>query len=70
MNTEKAAFPATLHDAIKYFANDDHAFNFMRSIRWPDGVVRCPRCGSENVFFLSTRKIGSARRSTESSNFP
>src|SRR6266513_542225 len=29
----------------------------MRSIFWPDGVVRCPRCGSENVFFLSTRKI-------------
>jgi len=31
--------------------------NFMWSILWPDGVVRCPRCGSENVFFLSTRKI-------------
>jgi len=29
----------------------------MWSILWPDGVVRCPRCGSENVFFLSTRKI-------------
>src|SRR5438046_8515075 len=31
--------------------------NFMWSSFWPDGVVRCPRCGSENVFFLSTRKI-------------
>ena len=31
--------------------------NFMWSILWPDGVVRCPGCGSENVFFLSTRKI-------------
>src|SRR6266704_1748338 len=57
MNTEQIAFPDTLHDAIKYFANADHAFDFMKSIRWPDGVVRCPRCGSENVFFLSTRKI-------------
>jgi len=69
MNTEKAAFPATLHDAIKYFANDDHAFNFMRSIRWPDGVVRCPRCGSENVFFLSTRKIWKCKAKHEKQQF-
>src|SRR5436190_7750149 len=69
MNTEKAAFPATLHDAIKYFANDDHAFNFMRSIRWPDGVVRCPRCGSENVFFLSTRKIWKCKAKHEKRQF-
>src|SRR5438552_10707795 len=69
MNTDKAAFPATLHDAIKYFANDDHAFNFMRSIRWPDGVVRCPRCGSENVFFLSTRKIWKCKSKHEKQQF-
>src|SRR5438477_2072044 len=69
MNTEKAAFPATLHDAIKYFANDDHAFNFMRSIRWPDGVVRCPRCGSTNVFFLSTRKIWKCKAKHEKQQF-
>src|SRR5437764_2859102 len=69
MNTEKAAFPATLHDAIKYFANDDHAFNFMRSIRWPDGVVKCPRCGSKEVFFLSTRKIWKCKAKHQKQQF-
>src|SRR5205823_4842730 len=44
-------------------------FNFMRSIRWPDGVVRCPRCGSENVFFLSTRKIWNCKAKHEKQQF-
>jgi len=57
MKTKKAAFPKTLHDAIKYFADEDRALDFMRSIRWPDGVVKCPTCGSEDVSFLSTRRI-------------
>ena len=69
MNTEKAAFPETLHDAIKYFANDDHAFDFLRSIRWPDGVVKCPRCGSKDVFFLSTRKIWKCKSKHEKQQF-
>src|SRR5256886_5277796 len=69
MNTEKVAFPETLHDAIKYFANDDHAFDFLKSIRWPDGVVKCPRCGSGNVFFLSTRKIWKCKAKHEKQQF-
>lgn len=56
MKTKKA-FPKTLHDAIKYFADEDRALDFMRSIRWPDGVVKCPNCGSTDVSFLSTRKL-------------
>src|SRR5438093_3859962 len=69
MNTEKVAFPETLHDAIKYFANDDHAFDFLKSIRWPDGVVKCPRCGSKDVFFLSTRKIWKCKAKHEKQQF-
>src|SRR6266446_5893357 len=69
MKTEKAAFPETLHDAIKYFANDDHAFGFLKSIRWPDGVVKCPRCGSTEVFFLSTRKIWKCKSKHEKQQF-
>src|SRR5437870_12144821 len=69
MKTKKVAIAETLHDAIKYFADDDHALNFMRSIRWPDGVVRCPRCGSENVFFLSTRKIWKCKAKHEKQQF-
>src|SRR5437773_3229636 len=69
MNTEKVAFPETLHDAIKYFANENHAFDFMRSIRWPDGIVKCPRCGSNDVFFLSTRKIWKCKAKHEKQQF-
>src|SRR5437660_11914022 len=69
MKTEKVGFPETLHDAIKYFANADHAFDFLKSIRWPDGVVKCPRCGSENVFFLSTRKIWKCKAKHEKQQF-
>src|SRR6266487_3409699 len=69
MKSKEIAFPATLHDAIKYFADEDHALDFMKSIRWPDGVVKCPRCGSENVFFLSTRKIWKCKAKHEKQQF-
>jgi transposase-like protein len=69
MKTEKVAFPETLHDAIKYFANDDHAFGFLKSIRWPDGEVKCPRCGAKDVFFLSTRKIWKCKSKHEKQQF-
>ena len=52
MNEEKSEFPQTLQEAIKYFGNAEHAFNFLKGIRWPDGVVKCPRCGSTEVFFF------------------
>ena len=50
-------FPETLQQAIKYFAKDDRAFEYMRSVRWPDGKVKCPRCGCADVSFISTRKL-------------
>ena len=50
-------FPRTLQQAIKYFAKDDRAFDYMKSVRWPDGKVVCPRCGCANVSFISTRKL-------------
>lgn len=53
----KAEFPQTLHECIKYFAKDDRAFEFMKTMRWPDGKVTCPRCGSAKISFISTRKL-------------
>jgi len=55
MKTEQ--FPETLHEAIKYFAKDDRAFEYMKQVRWPDGKVTCPRCGCADVSFISTRKL-------------
>ena len=53
MDTEN--FPKTLAEVIKHF-NADTAHDFFVSLRWPDGV-RCPRCDSARVSFISTRKV-------------
>ena len=39
----------TLRDAILYFANFEHCRQFMMELRWPDGVVKCPHCGSTKI---------------------
>lgn len=59
---KELAFPETLHAAIRYFADEDRALGFMKSIRWPDGVVRCPRCHHKDVSFLATRRIWKCKR--------
>lgn len=49
--------PVTLQQAIVYFADADRAFQYAVELRWPDGHVTCPRCGSQEHSFVSTRKI-------------
>jgi transposase-like protein len=29
----------------------------MVSLRWPDGVVKCPTCGSDKVTFMASRRV-------------
>jgi transposase-like protein len=48
--------PATLQDAIRYFADLDRCTAILAASRWPNGV-KCPTCGSEQVRFLATRRI-------------
>src|SRR6202167_446771 len=55
MNDNKAEFPETLADAIKYFADACNALNFMVSIRCPDGKPVCPHCNSLNATFMAAR---------------
>jgi transposase-like protein len=45
--------PETLVDAVRFFADPDICLTFLASLRWPDGRVACPACGSEHVTFLS-----------------
>lgn len=45
--------PETLVDAVRFFADPDICLTFLASLRWPDGHVACPVCGSEHVTFLS-----------------
>jgi transposase-like protein len=49
--------PRTLQDAIVYFSDRDRAFAYAVNFRWPNGLVACPRCGSEKHSFIKTRRI-------------
>ena len=66
---EQTEFPQTLHEAIRYFANGDNAFDFLKAIRWPDGKVKCPYCKSEDVSFISTRKVWKCKTKHEKQQF-
>src|SRR5438874_455792 len=66
---EGKSLPKTLHQAIRYFADEQTALDFMVSIRWPDGIVKCPRCNSKDVSFISTRRIWKCKHCTTNKQF-
>jgi hypothetical protein len=49
--------PKTLLEAIQYFSDAERCREFMIAVRWPDGIVRCPECGSEKVTWLAKAKV-------------
>jgi transposase-like protein len=49
--------PETLQNAIVYFSDPDRCFEYALNLRWPNGKVSCPRCGSEEHSFIKTRRI-------------
>ena len=49
--------PTTLLEAIQYFSDPENCRKFMVFVRWPDGVVRCPRCGHDKVAYLEKSKL-------------
>jgi transposase-like protein len=51
------ALPKTLQEAMVYFANPERCHEFMVGLRWPDGKVLCPRCGSEDVAYLPNARV-------------
>ena len=64
----KPEFPETLIEAIVHFSDADTAFNFMVDLRWPNGV-KCPRCTSDKLTFISTRKTWECKCCTEKKQF-
>src|SRR5208337_779560 len=49
--------PRTLIEAVRHFENPANCREFMIAVRWPDGIVRCPTCNSENVKFLEVANL-------------
>lgn len=52
----KKDFPETLLGAVRYFSRKNRAHEFMKAIRWPEGVI-CPHCGSREVTFLKNAQL-------------
>lgn len=48
--------PKTLQEAIWYFGNPDNALAYMVRLKWPDGVVTCPKCCRTDVVFLKNQR--------------
>jgi transposase-like protein len=49
--------PNTLQEAILHFADFENCKSFMISLRWPDGVAKCPRCQSEKIFWIEKERV-------------
>jgi transposase-like protein len=49
--------PTTLQEAIQYFTDFENCRQFMVAVRWLDGKVRCPACGSEKVTYLQKARL-------------
>lgn len=47
--------PQTLMEAVRYFAEPANSIDFMRSIKWPDGKITCPKCGDDAVSEVKNR---------------
>src|SRR5258708_7088254 len=47
----------TLLEAIQYFSDAENCRKFMIAVRWADGIVKCPYCGSEKVTYLEKAKV-------------
>src|SRR6266571_1488242 len=47
----------TLQEAIIHFSDHENCYELMVQLRWPDGKVKCPHCGSENVTYLAKNRV-------------
>jgi len=47
----------TLIQAVAYFQEYENCHRFMVNLRWPDGKIACPRCGSDHVTYLAKARV-------------
>lgn len=49
--------PKTLQQAIQFFSDYENCKSAVMAIRWPNGTVCCPRCGSLKVVYLEKARV-------------
>lgn len=47
----------TLQQAIIHFQDFENCRKLMMELRWPDGKVTCPHCGSDKVSYLEKARV-------------
>jgi transposase-like protein len=65
--------PVSLAEIFIKFSTDEQCLDYIKSMRWPDGIVRCPTCGDKNIEKYErppqrTRKARSETRKPEKAN--
>jgi len=55
-NKNKTIQQMTIPQWEKVFPTEDACSAYLVARRWPSGQVKCPRCGSANVYALKTMK--------------
>jgi len=68
MDTNSPEMPQTLMEAVAFFSAGNNAHDFMVELRWADGV-KCPRCGSDKVCAIPTRKTWECKDCTTQKQF-
>lgn len=49
--------PRTLQEAVIFYSNERNCRDLIVRLRWPDGIVRCPHCGSDHVKYLENARV-------------
>src|SRR5690349_10117354 len=52
----KVTMPKLSLDAFdRRFPDDDSCKQYLFEVRWPDGIVHCPRCDNDKCYKISRR---------------
>jgi transposase-like protein len=49
--------PQTLVEAVRHFADLDVCHAYMIALKWPDGHIVCPKCGSDKIGVIESRRM-------------
>src|SRR5687768_7552954 len=49
--------PKSLLDAVRYFSNPDVCHEYMIRVRWAKSRPTCPKCGSEKIGEIKSRRM-------------
>src|SRR5262245_22723757 len=55
MNTQP--MPESLLEAVRVFSDLDVCHIYMLGLKWPDGKITCPKCGSDKVGEIKSRRM-------------